>query len=64
MPEEQEQVKKEPVVVWKYTHPEKFLLGIPARDLTDQDLEQMDGDLVAAVRASGLYEEVPQKGRK
>lgn len=56
------EIKREPVVVWKYIHPEAFLAGVPARDLTDQDLEVMDSEQIAAVQKSGLYEEVkPQK---
>jgi hypothetical protein len=41
-----------------------FLEGVPARDLTDEDVELLTEEQVAAVEASDLYEAADGGGAK
>jgi hypothetical protein len=36
--------------------PQRYFTGIPARDLTDRDIDRLDDDQYATVVASDLYE--------
>jgi len=47
---------------YRYTCPDRSLLhpGIPAQDLTDEDLDGLTAEQRATVEASSLYEAVPR----
>jgi hypothetical protein len=46
--------------------PLRFFTGIPARDLTERDIDRLDDDQYATVVASDLYERVdpPKRDQK
>jgi hypothetical protein len=49
--------------MWKYKGG-GFIPGVPARDITEQEYEQLDAELQKAVRESGLYEQEKQVQKK
>jgi hypothetical protein len=62
---------KERTAPWRYTgahdaagRPLEFFSGIPARDLTEQDVAGLSDDDYALVEASTLYAKKPAKADK
>lgn len=47
----------------KYVGGGAFLIGVPARDLTDEEIEELGLDRKILIE-SGLYEEEPEKHEK
>lgn len=44
--------------MWKYKHDGRFIVGIPARDLTEKEFDALTKADQEAVRASGAWEYV------
>lgn len=51
-------------ILWFYTGNGLFIDGVPARDLTADDLVRMSRDELAAVAHSGLYQRAPQPAKQ
>lgn len=45
-------------IVWKYAGKDEFIDGVPARDLTQADVDWLHADLRSAVEQSGFYRRV------
>lgn len=45
-------------IVWKYVGGGEFIDGVPARDLTQADMDWLHADLRSAVEQSRLYRRV------
>ncbi len=41
-----------------------FVIGVPARDLSANDIKQLDSDQIKAALASGLYIELSDKKKE
>lgn len=48
----------EETIVWKYVGKGEFIDGVPARDLTQADVDWLVADLRPAVEQSGFYRRV------
>jgi hypothetical protein len=46
----------EPAPAYRYRGDGTFLVGIPARDLTSDDVSALDAAAIEAIESSGLYE--------
>jgi hypothetical protein len=42
-------------MTWKFVKPDCFLIGVPARDLSDEEYETLGEEQKKAVRESGVY---------
>lgn len=47
-----------PPLGWRYIKPNEALPGVPARDLTADEVAALDPELWAEALAHGLYEEI------
>lgn len=49
------------IVIYRYVGDGSWLPGVPARDLTSEEIAALEAEIIEAIEACGLYEKVEEE---
>jgi hypothetical protein len=52
------------VTMWKYSNDGRFIIGIPARDLTDKEVSELPPVDQETVKTGGIWIEQPEEKKE